>query len=117
LLAQVHKYIDSEIDYNQLEEWFVPRLPAYLSDPSSADADIIAVIELGLADLSAGLSNEDEFRRNLMLAILEHSTIILRYASDKNHRVFSASSNSSISLIAPALSNVSPVKAAKVALT
>lgn len=103
LRNQVQKYIESEINYSQLEEWFVPRLPVYLSAPNSANADVVAVIELGLAELSAGLCNEEELRKNLSQALREHSTTVrLVFVS-------STSSNSTIPMIAQVLPSISSV--------
>ncbi len=65
LRIMVLQYINSEISFEQLEEWIVPRLPVFLSDPNSVDADIVSAIELGLAEISDGLRNEEEFRELL----------------------------------------------------
>jgi hypothetical protein len=65
-----------EINYEELEEWLIPQLPSLLSNPNSDDADIIADIELCLAELSDGIINELEFRHNIQDELLKHQTIL-----------------------------------------
>lgn len=72
LKDQIAKYIDGEITFGQLEEWYVPRLPLFLQAPDSADADMIAEIELAAADWSAGSYDEAEVRRILADAMAQY---------------------------------------------
>ena len=62
LVDKIIQYISSKITFTQLEEWFVPRLPVFIRDPESDDADIISAIELGLSEMNAGIISENEFR-------------------------------------------------------
>ncbi len=62
LREQVIRYIDQEISPTELEDWFVPRLSAFLQFPDSDDAEMIAAVEMALAELADGLIDEAEGR-------------------------------------------------------
>lgn len=46
-------------------------LPYYANDPTSADADMVATIELGLAEISDAVTTEDGLRDSLRAALIE----------------------------------------------
>ena len=71
LREQVLDYINNRIDFEDLQDWYVPRLRQFLEDPNSADADMIAAIELASVQLAEGLSSEDEVKFMLLDAISE----------------------------------------------
>ena len=62
LMDQITQYLNNQITINDLEDWLVPREPWLLRDPISDDADIVGVIELGLAEMGSGIRSEEEFR-------------------------------------------------------
>lgn len=62
LLDKVNQYLDKQISFSELEEWLVPREPSLLRESESDDSDIIGAIELGLAEMSAGIRSEEEVR-------------------------------------------------------
>jgi hypothetical protein len=78
LRNQVTLFIESRITLEELETWFVPRLPIYLSIPNSADADVIAAIELGLAEVDNNLRSEAEVR-SLLAEVLNQQQTIINY--------------------------------------
>lgn len=75
LYTKVVEVIDNQIDIKQLEEWLVPRLPTFLSDPDSAD--VVAAIELGLAEMSDGIRTREELSELLLDTIQEQGTILI----------------------------------------
>ncbi len=79
LRDKVQEYIESKINLEQLEDWVVPREPAFLKDPASLDADLIAAIELGLAEFSDSVTTEEEFRNALRAALKKDSSVLTRF--------------------------------------
>lgn len=65
LIIKVYSYLRGGITLKSLEEWLVPRLPLLLSLPRSLISDLVATIELGLAEMSSGALSEEAFRREL----------------------------------------------------
>lgn len=65
LREQIISYLHDEVTLAAMEEWFVPRLSIFLENPASDDADLIATIELALAELADGLIDENEVRASL----------------------------------------------------
>jgi hypothetical protein len=92
LREKILQYIESDISKTQLEEWLVPKLPEYLRYPESADADVVSAVELGLAEMMAGIRTEDDVRTFLRHVIQEQvGTTFFPPASDL--KVESTSSN------------------------
>jgi hypothetical protein len=75
LYNKVIEVIDNQIDIKQLEEWLVPRLPIFLAEPDSAD--VVAAIELGLAEMSDGIRTKEEFSELLLDTIQEQGAILI----------------------------------------
>jgi hypothetical protein len=73
------QFIQLGITTDQLEEWLVPRLPFLLRSPNTADADIVAAVELGLAEVTSGIRTLDEFRDYLKSALAEHPVTSVFY--------------------------------------
>jgi len=65
LIIKVYCYLHGEIALEDFERWLVPRLPLLLSLPSSLMSDLVATIELGLAEMSSGALSEEAFRGEL----------------------------------------------------
>ena len=76
LNTKISEVVESSITVDQFEEWLVPRLPFYISSPDSEDSDIIAEIELGLAEMSDNIRTRDEFLSLLRNILREQSVII-----------------------------------------
>lgn len=99
LRDKVQEYIESKISLEQLEDWVVPREPAFLKDPASLDADLIVAIELGLADISDSVTTEEELRNALRAALKKDSSVLTRFTfppGSATERVTTASSNETI---------------------
>ncbi len=71
LILMTKKYLDGQIELGQLEEWLVPLVPLYASDPTSDDADLVATIELGLAEISDGISTQSELCDSLRAMLIK----------------------------------------------
>lgn len=69
LREQVILAIDEAITLAELEEWIVPRLAFFLEFPDSDDAEMIATIEMALAEIGDGLVDEVEARMMLREAL------------------------------------------------
>jgi hypothetical protein len=65
LLSQVYDFLQGRITRVELEDWIVPRLHILFADLDSPEADLAAAVELGLAEMSDGLIDEEEFRNEL----------------------------------------------------
>lgn len=83
LRDRIALYISGDISLHELEDWLVPNLPALIQDPVSAEADLVAAIELCLAEYSAGFRDEDYVRNYLREALLKHNTISFTYPSNQ----------------------------------
>lgn len=77
LLSVIDQYVEGAITLEQLEDWLVARLVTLfrlpLSEPQATE--LVAAVELGLAEMSTGTRTEDEFR-SLLRALLQRSQII-----------------------------------------
>lgn len=94
LYKKVAEVIDNLITVQQLEEWLVPRLPAFLVDPNSSDADIIATIELGLAEMNDGIRTKEEFSK-LLRDTIQEQNIILNWSPSSEYYKSGASNQTS----------------------
>ena len=75
LRDRVRQSAYGEISATQLEEWMVPRLRLLLESVESADADVVAAIELGLAEMGDGIRTEAQFRDLMKQLLLEHPVV------------------------------------------
>lgn len=102
LKDKVFQALDSSITVEQFEEWLVPRLPAFLASPNSADSNVVAAIELGLAEMSDNIRTRDEFLMLLKTAIQEEETILTIYPPSSLPE-FTVTSSSSSQTMQPTL--------------
>jgi len=107
LLEKVLKYVNNEIDIEQLNDWLVPRLPNFLSSLDTPDAIVADAIELGLAEMSDGIRTEDEFRSLLQDVIREHRAVLDFSPVDQRSQLDMTKSSNSIS--SPTILSHSPV--------
>jgi hypothetical protein len=96
LLDKINQYLDNQITISELEEWLVPREPFLLREPESDDSDIIGAIELGLAEMSAGLRVEDDLRRLFREALEGKPSTI--WVGDQVTKAFFVTGSSSINM-------------------
>ena len=80
LWDMVLRYAEASITVSELEEWLVPREPDIMRDPHLADADVVAAIHLGLAEMSEGLRTEDDLRNYLRELIAEYPVVAAFHA-------------------------------------
>lgn len=73
---KVGQYLEGEIDLEALEDWLVPLLPVFLSLPDdSTAAQLVGVIELGRAEMSNEIIDEDELRESIQSFLASLDTI------------------------------------------
>ena len=65
IFSKVNDYLDKRISLWELESWLVSMLNIYLSNPNSKAAELVGVIELGLAEINANIRTERSFRAAL----------------------------------------------------
>lgn len=65
LLNKIQQFINNEISVQELEEWTVPRIHLLLVPAESDEADLVATIELGLAEISEGIIEVEDLRETL----------------------------------------------------
>ncbi len=75
LREKVAQFVGHRLSIQELEEWLVPRLPLYLTFTPSSDGKLAGAVELGLAELSDGLTTEAELRRSLSALLSEETTV------------------------------------------
>ena len=99
LRDKVYQFVEGEISATQIEEWVVPRLRLFLESVESADADVVAAIELGLAEMSDGIRTEVQFRDLMKQVLREHAaaSVFLR----AHPRDDTTSANRTSELVAP----------------
>jgi len=73
LREKITEFVESDMPMNELEEWLVPRLPWFMREPYSADSNVVAEVELGLAETNAGIQTIKEFRDNLKRVLGDQS--------------------------------------------
>lgn len=91
----IYQFVNSEITIEELENWYVPRLAFLLSDPNSDDADVVAAVELGLAELSNGLTDEDELRATLASVLKEQKTLFVQSNKSRSSIITGTSNQTS----------------------
>lgn len=107
IFSRVSDYIEHRMTLRELESWLICMLPTYLSNPGSAVAELAGTIELGLAEIQAGIRNERSLRR-LLAQFVAHNPV--RYEMYPHQTVTNetASSASSTEPMTPAWLDPSP---------
>ena len=82
LLRKIHLYLEGQTSIKEFEDWYVPQIPLFLAFPPSRITDLIATIELGLAEMSSGILSEDGFCHSLRDFLREDTTILLCYPNE-----------------------------------
>jgi len=72
----VLEFVENRKSIQDLEDWCIPRLPFFLANPNSTDSELLAEIEIGLAEYHNGTLNKDELRQDLLDAVKSLSNII-----------------------------------------
>lgn len=77
----ITQVIERTISIEEFEDWYVPRLSFLLRDPDSDDADVIAFIELVLAEINAGIVNESDALKRIAGFAQKYDTIMTTWTS------------------------------------
>lgn len=75
LRRKINQFLEAAITIEELEDWYVARLPLLLIDPNSTDSDLVSAIELGLAELNAGIRDENNLRQFLEEALRQAAVL------------------------------------------
>lgn len=65
LQTKMLQLLDSEISFDEFEDWYIPLLPELLENGESSIKIIVGAIELALSELESGIISEDEFQKFL----------------------------------------------------
>ena len=95
LRSKIFQYLNAEIIIGELEDWYTPRLPEFLEDADSPDADVISVILHGLTEMDDGIQTEDEFKEVLKSVLDEYSPT--RYVTYGDQSIVTTSSSNQTS--------------------
>jgi hypothetical protein len=95
LKTKVQEFVAGEISVRQLEDWIVPRLPYFLKSLESDDSDLVAAIELSLAELSDSIRSLEEVRRYLSETLNAYPMAVV-YTTPRQHWNVTSSSNQNI---------------------
>ncbi len=69
LRRKIIQFLENAITIEEFEDWYVARLPLLVADPYSVNSDLVSAIELGLAELNAGIRDENNLRQFLEEAL------------------------------------------------
>jgi hypothetical protein len=85
-------FSESIISPSELEEWVVARVHLFSED--SVDSDVIAAIELALAEISAKIKPQEELRRVVTEMLDKHTIVESQYPQTQTTTTTTSSSNS-----------------------
>ena len=77
LRDKILEFTLNQISLADLEEWLVPQIPALIGDPNSEASDLVSAIELGIAELNAGILNKDSLVSYFQKVLSENTLIII----------------------------------------
>lgn len=92
LVDQVLRYINNEINLQDLEAWIVSHSPELIRNPETDDADLVAEIELQLAEFSDGLRSENQVKEELRTLL----SYIVSFYPEKPHSYSKSSSSTTL---------------------
>lgn len=84
LRERILEFAESRTTVEQLEDWLVPRLPMLLRSPETADAKVVAAVELALAELSDRIRTIDGLRTFLRDTLREYAEPLVVPAEQAN---------------------------------
>lgn len=91
------QYIEAEITLEELETWYGERVPDFLLDPDSEDADFVAALELALAEYYDDYRTEEEVKNFIRDLLSEHETITVNSQAGAETFVTSSASTTKLS--------------------
>jgi hypothetical protein len=79
IFSWANDYLEKRISLHELESWLVSMLPVYLSNPTSEAAELVGVIELGLAEINADIRTERSLRLLLRKHLVNNKVTSMQY--------------------------------------
>ena len=79
IFSWANDYLEKRISLHELESWLVSMLPVYLSNPTSEAAELVGVIELGLAEINADIRTERSLRLLLRKHLVNNKVTSVQY--------------------------------------
>ena len=101
LANKLQQYLEESITLAQMNEWLAGRLPFYLQNPSTEDAKLVSVFELGLAELDDDLSTEEDLRQELSQFMREHVSVQTWYDPQAIMREINNTGSSNETVVSP----------------
>lgn len=84
IFAKADQYLKGSISLEELEDWFIPLLPLFFSLPDGdSSAELSAIIEMGRAELSSEIIDEDELKRMIQSFLRSLTTVHVENASQR----------------------------------
>lgn len=62
IYTKLSEYLSNQISLSELESWLVRVIPIYLENVDSPIVELIGLIELGFAEINAGIRSERSFK-------------------------------------------------------
>ena len=82
IFAKADQYLGGTISFDDLEDWFIPLLPDFFSRADGdSSAELAAVIEMGRAELSSEIIDEQEFKHMIQSFLRSLETVRVETAS------------------------------------
>ncbi len=82
IFAKADQYVRGTISFDDLEDWFIPLLPDFFSRADGdSSAELAAVIEMGRAELSSEIIDEQEFKQMIQSFLSSLETVRIETAS------------------------------------
>lgn len=93
LLNVIDQYLKRVIGLEELEDWLAPRLPFFFRWPYSSTTELVAEIEMALADMSEQRQTEEDFRSLLNKIVGQPRAVWINYPTESI--IYTESSNQS----------------------
>jgi hypothetical protein len=82
IFSKVNEYVEGRINLREMEYWLANRLPIYLLNPDSTAAGLAGAIELGLAEIQAGIRSERSLKRLLLQRHIRGHILMKSYSHE-----------------------------------
>jgi len=75
-----NRYAEGEISLSDVQDWLVPRLGAYLADPTSTASELAGLLELLSAEVASRETSADGARELVLSFLRRHPMITFNLA-------------------------------------
>lgn len=99
LRNRIARFLEDEISLQDLEEWLVANIPELVRSPVSLDSDLVAAVELALAEFDDGIRDLEGVKDYLRNAVHENNTIIITYPETETQIATTAVNRTATSFI------------------